>query len=160
MRRAAALVLVAWLAASIGVVQAREAVPAAADPALEQRTMQLAEELRCLVCQNQSIADSHAELAIDLKQQIREQVKAGKSDDQVIDFMVQRYGDFVRYRPPFKTTTAILWIGPFVLLLAAVAGLFVYLARRRRRSAVAGALNEDERTRAEALLAAEPGDKP
>ena len=160
MRRAAALLLAACLAAWFAAVPAKEAVPAAADPALEQRAMQLAEELRCLVCQNQSIADSHAELAIDLKQKIREQVKAGKSDDQILDFMVQRYGDFVLYRPPFKTTTAILWIGPFVLLLAAVAALFAYLARRRRRSGVEGALNEDESARAAALLAAEPGDKP
>ncbi len=152
MRRAlhsvCAALLIAFVAAAVG----KEAVPTAADPAIEQRSMQLAEELRCLVCQNQSLADSHAELALDLKQQIREQLKAGKSDAQVIDFMVERYGDFVLYRPPFKATTALLWLGPFLLLLATVAGLFIYL--RRRRSALAqGELSTEQSARAQALLA-------
>ncbi len=152
MRRAlhsvCAALLVVFVAAAIG----KEAVPTAADPAIEQRSMQLAEELRCLVCQNQSLADSHAELALDLKQQIREQLKAGKSDAQVIDFMVERYGDFVLYRPPFKATTALLWLGPFLLLLATVAGLFIYLGRRR--SALAqGELSAEQSARAQALLA-------
>jgi cytochrome c-type biogenesis protein CcmH len=123
-----------------------------ADPANEQRSMRLAEELRCLVCQNQSLADSHAELALDLKQQIREQVKAGKSDEQVVGFMVERYGDFVLYRPPLKASTAVLWFGPFLLLGAAVAGLFIYL--KRRRSALAPEeLTAEQQARAEALLA-------
>jgi len=111
----------------------KEAVPVAADPLAEARVMRLAEELRCLVCQNQSLADSHAELAMDLKREIRQQVKAGKSDREVLDFMVQRYGDFVLYRPPFKAATALLWTGPFFMLAAALGWLFVYLARRRRR---------------------------
>ena len=97
----------------------------------EQRVRQLEEKLRCLVCQNQSLADSSAELAGDLRKQVREQVAAGKSDDQIIEFLVQRYGDFVRYEPPFKATTALLWIGPFALLLAAGATLIVVLRRRR-----------------------------
>ena len=148
MRLVGAALLVAISAMAFG----KEAVTTAADPAIEQRAMQLAEELRCLVCQNQSLADSHAELALDLKQQIREQLKAGKSDAQVIEFMVERYGDFVRYRPPFKATTALLWLGPFLLLLATVAGLFTYL--RRRRSALAqGELSAEQRARAQALLA-------
>ena len=151
MKRAAAYLLAAVLAASIGAARAKEAVPVAADPATEQRAMQLAEELRCLVCQNQSLADSNAELAIDLKRQIREQVKAGKSDSQVIDYMVERYGDFVLYRPPFKASTAVLWVGPFLLLLAAVIGLFVTLARRRR-TAEDRALSDDELARAASLL--------
>lgn len=143
-----AALLVAFVVAAIG----KEAVPAAADPAIEQRSMRLAEELRCLVCQNQSLADSHAELALDLKQQIREQLKAGKSDQQVVDFMVERYGDFVLYRPPFKASTAVLWFGPFLLLGATVAGLFIYL--RRRRSALAPEeLSAEQQARAEALLA-------
>ena len=158
MKRAVVFLLAAVLAVSIGRAGAREAVPVAADPANEQRAMQLAEELRCLVCQNQSLADSHAELAIDLKQQIREQVKAGKTDSQVIDYMVERYGDFVLYRPPFKATTALLWLGPFLLLVAAIASLFLYL--RRRRSAPAESdLSAEQRARAEALLAGEPGER-
>jgi cytochrome c-type biogenesis protein CcmH len=158
MRRAVACLLAAVLALSISAARAKEAVPVAADPATEQRAMQLAEELRCLVCQNQSLADSHAELALDLKQQIREQVKAGKSDSQVIDYMVERYGDFVLYRPPFKATTALLWLGPFVLLLAAVSGLFIYL-KRRRSAPAESELSAEQRARAEALLAGEPGER-
>ena len=151
MRRAFLFVCAALLAAFSLLSPAKEAVPAAADPQLEQRAMRLAEELRCLVCQNQSIADSHAELAVDLKQQIREQVKAGKSDTQVIDYMVQRYGDFVLYRPPFKASTVVLWVGPFLLLLGAVIGLFVTLARRRHK-AEEQALDADQLARAEAML--------
>ena len=152
LRSVFAVLLLVSLAAAIG----KEAVTAA-DPALEQRSMRLAEELRCLVCQNQSLADSHAELALDLKQQIREQVKAGKSDEQVVGFMVERYGDFVLYRPPLKASTVVLWFGPFLLLAAAVAGLFFYLGRRR--SALAPEeLSAEQQARAEALLAA-PGEE-
>jgi cytochrome c-type biogenesis protein CcmH len=104
-------------------------LPGMADDA--QRIRQLEEKLRCLVCQNQTLADSSAELAGDLRKQVREQVAAGKSDEEIIAFLVQRYGDFVRYDPPFKATTALLWIGPFVLLLAAVATLIAVLRRRR-----------------------------
>jgi len=104
-------------------------LPGLADDA--QRIRQLEEKLRCLVCQNQTLADSGAELAGDLRKQVREQVAAGKSDDEVIEFLVQRYGDFVRYDPPFKASTALLWIGPFVLLLGAGAALVMVLRRRR-----------------------------
>ncbi len=116
MRKLVALLLGCLLA---GSVLAKEAPTVAADPLLEKRAMALAEELRCLVCQNQTIADSHAELAVDLKNQIREKLKAGMSEAQIIDFMVARYGDFVLYRPPLKATTLPLWIGPFALLFAA-----------------------------------------
>ena len=88
---------------------------AMADPMLEQRAQALAEQLRCLVCQNQSLADSHAPLAVDLKNQVREQVRSGRADAEVIEFMTQRYGDFVLYRPPFKATTALLWLGPALM---------------------------------------------
>ncbi len=91
------------------------------DPQTEQRIRELSEKLRCLVCQNQTLADSNAELAADLRQQLREQVAAGRSDEQILDYLVQRYGDFVLYEPPFKSTTALLWIGPFILLVAAAA---------------------------------------
>jgi cytochrome c-type biogenesis protein CcmH len=134
-----------------GSVLAKEAPPAAPDPVLEKRAMALAEELRCLVCQNQTIADSNAELAIDLKNQIREKLKAGMSEEQIIQFLVARYGDFVLYKPPVKATTVPLWFGPFALLFAALAGLFYYLLRRRR-AAAPQPLSEAEQARVQALL--------
>src|SRR5688572_1581846 len=106
---------------------AGEAAPAAADPELEARVMHLSSELRCLVCQNQSLADSHAELAVDLKNQVREKMRAGMSDREIVDFMVARYGDFVLYRPPMKASTLALWFGPFILLIAGLAALFYRL---------------------------------
>ena len=126
----------------------------------EQRIRQLEEKLRCLVCQNQTLADSSAELAGDLRRQVREQVAAGRSDDEVIEFLVQRYGDFVRYEPPFKATTALLWIGPFALL-AAGAGFLLLTLRRRRNAPDAPQLGPDEKRLVERVLGpAEPGDKP
>jgi len=117
---------------------AQQAAPAADDPALERRVTALAEELRCLVCQNQTLADSHAELAIDLKNRIREQLRAGKSGQDVLDFMVARYGDFVLYRPPLRATTALLWAGPFILLALGLGGLALFLRRKKREA------NEEE----------------
>ena len=107
------------------------ASPVPDDPMLEKRVMALAEELRCLVCQNQTLADSHAALAIDLKNRIRELLREGKSEREVLDFMVQRYGDFVLYRPPLRSTTALLWAGPFILLALGVTGLIVWLRKRK-----------------------------
>ena len=130
---------------------AKEALPAAEDPALEQRLMRLAKELRCLVCQNESLADSHADLAADLRNQIRDQMRAGQSDEQIKSWLTQRYGDFVLYRTPVKSTTVVLWFGPFVLLLAGLAGLFLYLRRRRTRVSQL-ALTPEDRARAQALL--------
>ena len=118
------------------------------DPNLERRVTNLAHELRCLVCQNQTLADSHAPLAVDLRNQIREQLKAGKSEREITDFMVQRYGDFVLYRPPFKASTVALWTGPF-LLLALGAWLFY---RRLRKATPQPPLSEAERNRAAKLL--------
>lgn len=117
----------------------------------EQRIRQLEEKLRCLVCQNQSLADSNAELAGDLRRQVREQVAAGRSDEQVIAYLVQRYGDFVLYEPPFKPTTALLWIGPFVLLAAALLVL-VAVVRRRRGAPEEPALAQDEKRLVERVL--------
>ena len=134
-----------------GPALAKEATPAAADPALERRVMTLSAELRCLVCQNQSLADSHADLAVDLRNQIRSQMQAGRSDAEIKSWLTERYGDFVLYRPPVKATTWLLWFGPFVLLVAGVAGLLVYVNRRRRRAA-APQLTSEEHVRAEALL--------
>ncbi|MCK9283260.1 MAG: cytochrome c-type biogenesis protein CcmH [Rhodocyclaceae bacterium] len=110
---------------------AGEAPTVAEDPALEARVTKLSEELRCLVCQNQSLADSHAELAQDLKNQVREMLKQGMTEQQVVAFLVQRYGDFVLYRPPVKSTTWLLWLGPFLLLIGGLA-LFIFKLKRRR----------------------------
>ena len=121
-----------------------------------QRVRHLSEKLRCLVCQNQSLADSNAELAEDLRGQVRAQVAAGKSDEQIIGYMVERYGDFVLYEPPFKTTTAPLWIGPFALLLIALAALVVVL-RRRRAAPEDGPLRPEDKQLVERVLG--PGDE-
>jgi cytochrome c-type biogenesis protein CcmH len=125
------LVLALALACASPLATAKEAQPAAQDPALERRVAALAQELRCLVCQNETLADSSAPLAEDLKREIREQLRAGATERQVIDFMVARYGDFVLYRPPLKASTAPLWAGPFALLAGALAGLALWLRRRR-----------------------------
>ena len=122
---------------------------AADDAALDKRVAGLAQELRCLVCQNQTLADSNAPLAVDLRNQIREQLKDGASERDVIDFMVARYGDFVLYRPPLKASTLALWIGPFLLLAL---GIFLLLRRLVRRRAPELALSEAERARAAKLL--------
>ena len=132
-RRIAALLL-ACLTGLAAPALAKEAEPVSANPAQEARMMELATELRCLVCQNQTIADSHADLAVDLRQQIREMLAKGQSEDQIRRYMTDRYGDFVLYKPPFKATTALLWVGPPVLLLAAMAGLYTILRRRQRAS--------------------------
>lgn len=129
--RLALLAVLAWPLAG----QAADAQPAAANPAQEARMMALAAELRCLVCQNQSIADSHAGLAEDLRQQIRELLAKGQTDRQILDYMTERYGDFVLYRPPLKTSTALLWVGPALLMVGALGALFVVLRRRQRLGA-------------------------
>ena len=121
------------------------------NPQTEQRIRHLSEKLRCLVCQNQSLADSNAELAQDLRQQLREQVAAGRSDDAILDYLVQRYGDFVLYEPPFKATTVLLWIGPFVLLIAAALVLVSNL-RRRRRAPEEPALGPEDKRLVERVL--------
>ena len=135
--------------------QAKVAPNTSADPALEARMMVIAEELRCLVCQNETIAASHADLAIDLKNQIRIKLTQGQSQKQILDFMVERYGDFVLYRPPLKTTTVLLWLGPFTLLAIAVL-MLVLNVRRRRRSAQPAALSDADIAKARELLANPP----
>ena len=134
-----------------GIAQAREAAPMAADVEIEKRMVAISEELRCLVCQNESLAGSHAELAQDLRREIRSMIAAGKTDQEILDFMVGRYGDFVRYRPPVKPTTWLLWAGPFLLLGGGVAALITFL-RRRAREKAGPALSDEDRRRAEALL--------
>jgi len=149
------MVLLAALMLPFSVLHAEEAKPLADDPAVEARVQKLGEELRCLVCQNQNIADSHADLAMDLKKQLREQIAAGRSDGEIKDFMVERYGDFVLYRPPLKATTVLLWAGPFALLLIVIVLLLRRLRSRAERAAVANTLSADEHERARALLAGE-----
>ncbi|MEO6745708.1 MAG: cytochrome c-type biogenesis protein [Caldimonas sp.] len=137
----------AWIGA-----HGREAAPLAGDPALEARVLQIADELRCLVCQNETLAASQAALAIDLRQQIRSRLQQGESDARIVDFMVERYGEFIRYRPTFSIITALLWTGPF-LLLALAAFVLAANIRRRRIDAAAPPLSEAELLRARALLA-------
>ena len=119
----------------VSIASAKEAVPASDDPVLEARMLRIASELRCLVCQNQTIADSHADLAQDLRRQVREMLARGDSDAQIIDYMTARYGDFVLYRPPLKATTAVLWFGPGLLLVGGLVTLVLVLRRRNRMSA-------------------------
>jgi cytochrome c-type biogenesis protein CcmH len=130
---------------------AKEAVPMAEDPEVEKRLIAISEEMRCLVCQNESLAGSRADLAMDLRRELRTLIKEGKSDAEVKEFMVARYGDFVLYRPPVKPTTWLLWVGPFVLMVVGVAVLIAYL-RRRSRVVKDAPLSAEEAKRAAALL--------
>ena len=130
---------------------AGEAEPLAQDEAAEKRLVEISTELRCLVCQNESLAGSNAELAHDLRREIRGMIQAGKSDAEIMDFMVSRYGDFVLYRPPLKGTTLLLWFGPALLFAVGVGGLFMFL-RRRARTIDDAPLSEAERREAERLL--------
>ena len=132
---------------------AQTAAPMAADPALELRLMTLAAELRCLVCQNQTLAESNAELAVDLRNEIREQMRRGASDQDVIDFLVARYGDFVLYRPPLKANTLLLWAGPAILLLLGL-GLLIRTLANRRAQIVQAPHSAAARARAQELLGA------
>ena len=150
--RLAALALCLALAAPFAA--ADEAKPTEQDPVAAKRAVRLSEQLRCLVCQNQTIAESNAELALDLRRQVHEQIAAGKTDAEIIDFMTSRYGDFVLYKPPLKTTTVLLWAGPGLLLLAGFIVLFRVL-RSRRQLADEAPLTPAERERAARLLAGE-----
>lgn len=143
-----------WLVIGLlaaGAAMAKEAAPLAQDVVVEKRLIAISEELRCLVCQNESLAGSHADLAQDLRREIRGMIVAGRSDKEILDFMVERYGDFVRYRPPVKPTTWLLWGGPFLLLGGGVVALIVFL-RRRGKEIATPHLSAEERQRAAALL--------
>lgn len=148
MRRWLVLMLFALVT---GSVFAGEAAPLAADEVVEKRLMAISEELRCLVCQNESLAASQADLANDLRREIRKMIGEGKTDREILDFMVARYGDFVRYRPPVKPTTWALWGGPFILLAGGL-GALVFFLRRRNRMEAPPVLSEEQRRRAAALL--------
>jgi cytochrome c-type biogenesis protein CcmH len=130
---------------------AKDAAPLAEDPVLEQRLISISEEMRCLVCQNESLAGSRSDLANDLRREIRTLIQEGKSDDQIRTFMVERYGDFVLYRPPVKPITWLLWIGPFVILVIGIVVLLSYL-RRRNLSIPSTALSKADNEKIDALL--------
>jgi len=150
------LLLLICLPGSIVVAQVQEEEIPSDDPVIEQRLANLSKELRCLQCQNQTLADSPAGLAADLRREIRVQMKAGKSDQEIIAFLTQRYGDFILYKPRVTFTTYLLWFGPFVLLLGGLYVLFSYIKQRRDLIAEKP-LSADERRRAEELLASIPG---
>ena len=143
--------LIAICVFSLGNAFAKDAAPLADDPVTEQRLISISEEMRCLVCQNESLAGSRSDLANDLRREIRILIKEGKSDDQIRSFMVERYGDFVLYRPPVKPVTWLLWIGPFVILGLGIAGLLMYL-RRRNRSVPDVTLTDADNQKIDALL--------
>jgi cytochrome c-type biogenesis protein CcmH len=149
MKRLIALLLLALV---VGTTWAKEAPPLADDPVIEQRMLDISEEMRCLVCQNESLAASRADLAQDLRRELRELIKQGKTDAEIREFMVSRYGDFVLYRPRVSPKTYLLWAGPFVLMIAAVIVLLVYVRRRNRAVAAEQDLSEEEASRADALL--------
>ena len=148
----ACLVLALWLALFAALAPmpaaAREAAPATADPVLEAHVMRISNELRCLVCQNETIAASHADLAVDLRNQVREMLRQGRSEAEIMSYMTDRYGDFVRYRPAVKPTTWVLWYGPAALLVGGVAALVLVLRRRSRMDAAAFEPDRDDDTRA------------
>lgn len=133
------------------MLSAKEAAPLAEDPVTEAKLMDISKELRCLVCQNQTIADSDADLAVDLRREIRGMLKSGMDQNQIIEFMVERYGDFVRYRPPMKPTTLVLWFGPALLFVLGLTVLFINLKRRKQQVSGVSLSDEDHR-RAESLL--------
>ncbi len=153
-----ALLLVLLACTGTSTVFAKEASLMAEDPVVEQRLIAISEELRCLVCQNESLAGSRADLAMDLRRELRTLIKQGKTDAEIREFMVSRYGDFVLYRPPVKPTTWLLWAAPFGLMAAGLVALFMYLRRRNSEVAnTATGLTDEESKRAEALL--QEGDK-
>ena len=149
MTRTVLLLLLLLLSAPFSL--AKDAQPAGDDPLLEKRLNNLSKELRCLVCQNETLADSQADLAEDLGREIREQMRAGKSDKEIIDFLTQRYGQFILYRPQVTPTTYLLWFGPFVLLLLGLLILFSYI-KQRRDTIPDKPLTDAERQRAQELL--------
>lgn len=146
------LLLLLCLFATFAVAQVQEPDRRSDDPVVEQRLAKLSHQLRCLQCRNQSLAESPANLAIDLRNEIREQIKAGKSDQEIVAFLQQRYGDFILYRPRVTVTTYLLWFGPFVLLLGGLLLLFRYI-KQRRDSITEKPLSDADRRRAEELLA-------
>jgi len=152
MRRALAFVVVLVAYSAMSPAWAIRPSEILADPVLEARARALSKEFRCLVCQNQSIDDSEADLAGDLRRVVRERLLAGDSDAQVIRFVAERYGDFALLRPPFKTTTYILWLAPAAFLIVGIGVVWIFLRRRRAAPIAAAPLTEAERRRLESLV--------
>jgi cytochrome c-type biogenesis protein CcmH len=152
MRRRLAPVLLALVLAAPGALAATNPDEMLADPVLEQRARDLGKQLRCLVCQNQSIDDSDADLARDLRRIVRERIVAGDSDAEILDFLTARYGDFVLLKPPIEPATWGLWFGPFLVLAVAGLGVLVYLRRNRGSAPSAASLSAEEQARLQALL--------
>ncbi len=140
------------LALLLPLAHAGEAVPTNSDPELEKRVMDLSHHLRCLVCQNQTIADSNSGLALDLRNQVREQLRQGKSEQEVLDYMVARYGDFVLFKPLMKSNTWLLWFGPLLLVLLGFAVLIIQMRQRRKLVQQVPPMSAEEHARAAALL--------
>ncbi len=145
--------LVLALLMCIQLAFAGEAQPLSAEPEVERRLAVISEELRCLVCQNESLAGSRADLALDLRRELRELIRQGQSDAQIKAFMVQRYGDFILYRPPLKATTWLLWAGPFVALALGLLAL-AWHVRRRRQEAPPQVLSAQDHARVQAHVKA------
>ena len=137
---------------------AKDALPLAEDPQIEARMMKLAENMRCLVCQNQTLADSHSDFAADLRQEMREMMKQGKSDKEIVAYMVARFGDFILFDPPMKSTTILLWFGPFILLLLGGSVLVINVLRRRKRL-IETQLSPADLERAEKLLSGQDSEE-
>ncbi len=156
MKGVAALLIAGAATLFPATANAKDAVPTELDRVQQKRAVELSEHLRCLVCQNQTIADSNAELAQDLRRQVREQIAQGRSDTEIVAFMVQRYGDFVLYKPPMKASTVLLWFGPGALLLLG-AGALAHNLRARRKAAATIALSPEQHARAVALLDGKAG---
>jgi cytochrome c-type biogenesis protein CcmH len=158
MRRALILLAMLWIVPALiqeGLAQEAQL----ADPQLEQRARDLSREIRCVVCQSQSVADSDADIAQEVRVIIREQIAAGKSDQDIRDYLVARYGDFVLFDPPFKASTYALWIGPFAILVLAALGVALFFRRRAHEPARARELSADEHSRVERLLQDGPEDR-
>ena len=145
-------VLFLLAAAAVATAQSKEAEPSAKEPLIEQRLIHISEELRCLVCQNESLASSRAELANDLREEVRLLIRQDKSDVAIKAYLVERYGDFVLYRPEVKPLTWLLWFGAFALLLCGVVGMALYVRQRQAVQKLAKPLSEKERDQVRVLL--------
>ena len=151
--------LASWLLLScLAPLQAKEAVLSAEDPVLEKRLIHISEELRCMVCQNESLASSRAELANDLREEVRKLIREDRSDSQIKEYLVTRYGDFVLYKPEVKPLTWVLWFGPFLLLVLAIVGMAYYLRQRQSAQNSRSALSDEDRRKVQEIL--KSGDKP
>jgi len=153
---ASVLVLSALFA--LAPAQAKEAALLAEDPLVEKRLIHISEELRCMVCQNESLASSRAELANDMREEVRKLIREDRSDSQIKEYLVTRYGDFVLYKPEVKPLTWVLWFGPFLLLVLAIAGMGYYLRQRQSAQNSSSVLSDDDRRKVQEIL--KSGDKP